>query len=532
MENLHTTLFKITPLGGVGEIGSNMTLIESSDQIVVIDIGILFPNEDFFDINYLIPDFNFIDPAKFTDLIITHGHEDHIGALPHLIQKFPEITIWASKFAIKLINIRLKEHPVIAHIKEYTEDKIFTFNGFKVHPVHVNHSIPETMGLLIQSIHNEVSAFYVSDFKVDDITPYEKKFNFDKLIKLSKDSPIRLLMADSTNILSSGKTESEFDLIFDLETIFKENTDRRLLATFFPSNVHRLQTFVHLAVKYNRQICCVGKSMISYMQAASACGILKDYENVFVNPDNSDLSDPSMLILLSGCQGDFFGALKKVTHNEHPKIKVNEKDIFIFSSKTIPGNEKNVARIYNKIAEQKAKLITAHDKLIHASGHANPEDLKLLINAYKPTDYAPIHGESFFIQRHVEFINSEFPQIKTHSILNFHNLILSKSEVCTQKNEGLLPILIQSSGLPIERTKISERRKLATTGIVLISVFKNEFRFSLKGIPESILPKLENEVSFSKKELLQKSEEDISIHFKRLIDTLIGYRPQIITHKF
>lgn len=531
-------LISFTPIGGVGEIGSNMTLVETQGESIVLDVGILFPDDDFFDLKYLIPNMDYIEkePSK---LIITHGHQDHIGAVSHFVERFPDVEIFAPPFSAELLRNQFKERKINTRIKIYKEDDFFEFEHFRIHPIHVNHSIPETYGMLFKHNEDQVAAFFVSDFKVDDRSPYERYFDFEKLKRLSAHCKERILLADSTNILSNGFSASEADLLPDIE---KAIVDTKGIAyvTLFSSNIHRVQSIIDVCKKTNKALTFVGRSIYKYTDAAIKTHHLHNLESVFVNDDHAKGFSENLVVLLTGCQGDFFGALKRLACRELNSFKLKEGDRVIFSSKIIPGNEKKVFNIYNEITSQGIDIVSARDLEIHASGHACKEELSKLAEEYKPTQYIPIHGETFFLRRHCELINERFPQIKTHFIQNFSTIRMTEQlKIDIEVRDELSPEFIHGKYLKIAKEKISERRKMATRGMVFVSVRKEKkflnFQISMKGLPKVAEDQQDNlrlhlkgqcKVNSSEEEI----EENVRVYSKRFLSEILGYRPEVMTH--
>lgn len=531
-------ILKITPIGGVGEIGSNMTLLESEHESIVIDCGILFPDEEVFDLKYLIPNFDYFEsePSK---IIITHGHQDHIGAVSHFVERFPDAEIYASPFSAELIRNQFKERRIRKHINIYKEDDFFEFEPFSIHPIHVNHSIPETYGMLIKHNANKLAAFFISDFKIDEQSPYERPFDFEKLIRLSKDCKERLLLADSTNILNPSHSLSENDLIKDIEEIVAQ-TEQRTYITLFSSNIHRIQTIVDACNKFGKDLTFVGRSIYKYTEAAVKTNQLKHLQNVFLPDDKARGQEKNLVVLLTGCQGDFFGALRRLAKNELTGLNGNPGDKVVFSSKVIPGNETNVYNIYNELTKKGYDIISARDKEIHASGHACAKEIKILTEKFQPTHYIPIHGETFFLKRHCELIKEEFPKIKTYFMNNFSTIqVDEKLDVELVVREELEPILIHGDYLKIDREKISERRKMATKGQIFVSVKQEKkylnFKISMKGLPKEAEDQLDN-LRIHLKSLVkvnsdeEKIEETVRVNSKRFIAQVTGYRPEVLTH--
>lgn len=533
--------FSVLPIGGVQEIGSNMTLIRSKDEDIVIDCGMLFPYEECFDINYLIPDFSLLDPARFKTIIITHGHEDHIGALAHLLKAFPETTVYATTFTLHLIQRKLEEHKVSMNYKLYDPKSELYFKHLDIFPVHVNHSIPETCGLIIRTKDKKWGALYISDFKVDLYSKHESPIDFTRIADKLSECKHTAYFLDSTNILSDTKTTSEGDLHHDLKKLMERDEDR-IFITQFASNVHRMTSIAKMGIASGRKIVIMGRSLKLYMESAFETGHSDIPPEHLFQPDQVKGQSGKMLVFLSGCQGDFLSALRRFSFGEDSTFKPGPDDLIIFSSKVIPGNEKKIYRIYNKLSEFGAKIITASDHLIHASGHPGKEDLHLLLKNFTPDFYFPIHGESYFLRKHVEFIQEHYPKISTHLIYNYQEVILGEGEVKIEHHEAKEPRLIHGKGLEIEKTQISQRRKMATQGAVFISYHRTmgHMEVSTLGLPLMAQDLLDN----LKKKLLEQIRKDLSgrdesymrdqlkIATRQFFNNFLGYKPMTEVHLY
>jgi ribonuclease J len=534
---------KIKPVGGIGQIGSNMTLIQGENDTILIDAGILFPYEDFFDIDYLIPDLSNIPTP--THLIITHGHEDHIGAISHVVKQFPKITVLASPFTAGLIRKKLEFNNNLYPITEYRHFDQLGFKDFTLDPIHVNHSIPETVGLLLKDHKEEFGLFFISDFKIDYKTTYERPFDFDKLIKHSKNLKRKVLLADSTNISSSqSNTPSEADIIPVMDDIFS-SAEKRIFITCFSSNIHRLMTFINLAKKHGRKLIPHGRSMISYLNTANEQGMIPDFDSVVKMPESVTSNQDDIVVLLSGCQGDFRGTFRRFCMGEDSTFKPRADDLVLLSSKSIPGNEKKISLLLNKIAEVGARIITAQERLIHVSGHPGKEDLLHLYEKFNPTDIIPIHGESSFIRTHIEHIKKSFPSAVAHFFLNFDELHIAQDlTLKIIQGEKLEPVIIHGNQIILEREKVSERRKLASNGSVFVSLKVSKsltdvekISFTFQGLPNIITKNedkfkrfLENyfvQISFKD---MEKTKEELRIAIRKYFDQSLGYKPQTFIH--
>lgn len=533
-------ILSVMPIGGVGEIGSNHTLVSSENIDIIIDCGILFPHEDFFDINYLIPDFSFINSDRLKAIVITHGHEDHIGALTHFIELHPEVPIYASRFTKQLILRKCSEKKLRPNIILYTEDSVLNFEEIIVHPIHVTHSIPETFGLFIHDPNKLWGCLYISDFKYDLSPQHEEPFNITKTLMLAQSCQKTALFLDSTNALVSGNTPSETALIPDLDKLIS-GQEERLFITLFSSNVHRLSTIFSLAKKHGRKIVLMGRSIENYTSAGIEAEIIPFTIEQFLTPAQAKDQSGKMLIVLSGCQGDFLSALRRVSAGEDGTFKLRVGDKVIFSSKVIPGNERKISRIINDIIESGAEVVTAYDLLIHASGHPAKEDLAALIDRIKPDVYFPIHGESYFLKRHCELIRDRFPETQTQMILNYTQVrFQNDGSWKTKQNEVLEPILIHGKGLPIERTQISQRRKMATQGTIFVSLdrVRGDCLISGLGLPfivQDCLPQVRKLIlDKSKGDLAGRAKDYISdqlrIMVRQYFQQVLGYKPVTEVH--
>ena len=537
------SLIRVKPVGGVGQIGSNMTLIQGDNDTILIDAGILFPYEDFFDIDYLIPDLSQIPEP--THLVITHGHEDHIGAVLHVVKKFPKIKVLASPFTAGLVRKKLEfaHHP--HQIVEYRHFDQLGFKDFTIDPIHVNHSIPETVGLLIKDTKEQVGIFFISDFKIDFKTIYERPFDFDKLIKHTKDLKRKILLCDSTNITSGTKeTPSEHDLIPVLDDIFKEATNR-IFITCFSSNIHRLMTFISLCKKHNKKLVPHGRSMISYLNTANELGMIPDFPSVVRQADTMTGKEDDIVVLLSGCQGDFRGTFRRFCVGEDSQFKPRPEDTVVLSSKAIPGNEKKISLLINRLAEVGCKVITAQDKLIHVSGHPGRKDLQMLYEKYQPTDIVPIHGESYFIREHIEFVNEVYPKATAHYFHNNDELVIHQDlTIDVVDGPDIDPIIIHGKGIVLEKEKISERRKLACNGSVFLSLKLSSTRakvekytFHTMGLPTIVTLNEEKFKKFLDGYFIQinfkdeeKTNEELRVAIRRYFDQILGYKPMTTIH--
>ena len=519
------TILKVTPLGGAGQIGANMTLINTPSQTLLIDAGILFPNNDSYGINYLIPDLSTLPPPDA--LIITHGHEDHIGAVAHVVKHFPKIKIFAPRFAAALIRRKLNLNKLQKEITIFEANKPLVFADMQITPLAVNHSIPQTHLLLLEMLNHPLCLCYASDFKADQ-EAFKALSSFNKNNKYSK----RILCADSTNILSEQRTRHERDLVANFEQI-TSTAPGRLFITLFASNIERIQNLVNLGAKFGKPVIPYGRSMNYYIETAIEENLLSGYEKVIKRAE-SVANHQNSIILVSGCQGEFRGCLGRIANNADNIFKPHQDDTFVFSSKAIPGNEKNIAIILNRLSATNCKIITQN---VHVSGHPGPDDLKELYNAFCPTDIIPLHGEYFFLQEHISFINKNFPDINAHLLPNNYQMIIEKNmQSHVYSATPSFPIAIHGNLIPIEKEHINMRRKMAQNGAVFISILdKDKINYRFLGLPNHAYLHENDFLAFLKRFLIMNKrsstlEEQITIAVRQYWNNLLGYRPTTVIH--
>lgn len=509
----------------------------------IIDCGILFPYEDTFSINYLIPNFQEIEkPQK---VFITHGHEDHIGALPHLIEKFPGLNIQAPAFASSLIRRKCDFFPrsLEFNLKSSTESD--DFYGLEIHYIQVNHSIPDTYGLLLVDKKNDLSVFYISDFKVDPKAKLEPYFDFSKLENLTQNISQKYLLADSTNITSSNKkTPSEEDLLPSLEHHLSRD-NKRVFVTTFSSNIHRLKNIVDLSQKNGRKVIFYGRSMQNYWQTAYELGIVAEPSAFSDVEDFKSHPDHKYTILVSGCQGDFRSTFRRICYGHDSYFKPNETDLFLLSSKAIPGNEKKITMCLNELSRYGVEVVTANDDLIHASGHPGKEDLRIVLENYNPSKYIPIHGETFFLARHKKWLKDEFPSIQSHILLNHQTFDFIKEQILSLDidEESTQPLIVHGNGQFLSREEVKERRKIAEAGKVIISYSGTEskvlqIKSELLGIPlgggydKKFFFDHINKVVRKNFKGSKTSEEQVRIQSRKVFKDILGIKPvvTVISH--
>lgn len=531
---MNKTDLKIYPMGGVAEIGSNITIFEFENAILAIDYGILFPYEDFFDINYLIVDTQSLKKSeKPITLFITHGHEDHIGAVVHFLQEFPRTKLYAPRLATELIKAKIFKAGFSFEIETYTEDLEISFDEYTLRPVHVTHSIPDTFGVILHK-QEELAFLFISDFKYDLNPCFEKPFNTEKIKQYFTKAKRSIAFLDSTNILNPDKTLSENDILEDLEKIIARK--QRTFITLFASNIYRVHNLLLLAKKHQRKVCFIGRSLHFYLESAHNVGILNKEDFPIIELDAiENYTDPNLMFIVTGSQGEHLGATKRISNGDQKHITLSEKDIFVFSSKAIPGNEKKIYRLINKLSDSNVEVITSRDMQVHASGHPGQKDLAELLKEIQPTDLIPIHGETYFLRKHIDFAAKNFPQIKTHFITNFDLIMFKNGEMKIIDNAPTDPIIIHGNNIPIEREKISERRKLACNGLIVVTINhkSKNINITTNGLPNEFagaLPDLRELTHYTVFQEFKNRDYDyvtekVRIKARNFANGKLGYKP-------
>lgn len=394
---------KILFLGGVGEVGKNMTAIEYGNDIIVIDAGITFPNtEDMPGIDLVVPDITYLvqNRDKVRGVLLTHGHEDHIGGIPYLMKELNSGTpIYGTKLTLMLADNKIQEH----RIQNVTErvvspgDKV-KLGVFEVEFINVNHSISGAVALAIRTPYGLI--YHSGDFKID-LTPVAgKPINLERIAELGREG-VLLYMGESTNIERMGYTMSETVVGTTLDHLFSENMNRRLIIATFASNIHRLQQIIDLAVKYRRKVALSGRSMFKVVDAAVKIGELKIPEGVLIEIERSkNLFDGELLIVSTGTQGEPMSALTRMASGDFNKVTIGSNDTIIISASPIPGNEKMIYRVINNLYKKGANVVYESLEKIHVSGHACQEEHKILHNLLNPRFFIPVHGEYRHLKRH------------------------------------------------------------------------------------------------------------------------------------
>ncbi|OGB85206.1 ribonuclease J [candidate division Kazan bacterium RIFCSPLOWO2_01_FULL_48_13] len=381
------------PLGGFGEIGKNMTLLEYGNDLIAIDCGMMFPDETMLGIDYVIPDATYLrkNRAKFRGIVITHGHEDHIGAIPHIVPEL-SVPVYASPLAKALIETRLGEYKGTQHVKinAYQPNDEIRLGVFKIRFFRVNHSIPDSFGIIIDTPEGVV--VHTGDFKIDLTSPDGLFFDLAKLKEVGRHQPL-LLLSESTNSDTPGHTISEKAIGESFNELFAKANGRIIIASF-ASRIDRMQHALNAAVKFGRRVTISGRSMLQYFEAASKLGYIKYPREILVPlKEISKIPDAKLVVLSTGSQGQQGSSLARMAFREHSQVKIKPGDTVALSSSPIPGNERSISSIINNLCREGAEVIHNRNMQIHTTGHAYQEELKTILQLVKPRFFIPIHGE-------------------------------------------------------------------------------------------------------------------------------------------
>ena len=384
---------RVVPLGGLGDVGRNMTAFEFGDQILLVDCGVLFPEDNQPGVDLILPGLDYLDDKldRVVGLVLTHGHEDHIGGVPYLLRRRGDIPVYGSRFTLALLSGKLKEHRLsAAGLHEVSEGDVLRVGTFTIECFAVNHSIPDALAVAITTKAGTV--LHTGDFKMDQLPLDHRITDLRGFARLGQ-SGIDLLLADSTNADVPGFTPSEVEVTPALQRVFARATQKIVVACF-ASHVHRVQQILDLAVAHSRKVCYVGRSMVRTMSVAAELGFLRVPGNTVIDLDDLDAyPDDKVVIVSTGSQGEPLSALARMANREHPEVRINPGDVVLLASSLIPGNENSVFRVVNSLTRLGARVVHKGNAFVHVSGHASAGELLFLYNVVRPRNAMPVHGE-------------------------------------------------------------------------------------------------------------------------------------------
>ncbi|MBQ7133591.1 MAG: ribonuclease J [Ruminococcus sp.] len=393
---------KIAFLGGLNEIGKNLTVFECNDDIVILDCGMAFPDGDMLGVDLVIPDFTYLEQNKdrVKGIIITHGHEDHIGGLPYLLSKV-NVPIYGTRLTIGLIENKLREHSLDKVSLQVVENGGHVKLGcFDIEMIHVNHSIPDSVGVAIHSPAGTI--VHTGDFKIDCTPMSGGMINLSRFAQLG-DQGVLALMADSTNASRPGFTATEQTVADSFDTLFRRAKHSRIIIATFASNISRVQQIINCASKYDRKVAFSGRSMVNYMNVAKELGYLEVPENIIIDIDRlKDYPMEKIVLVTTGSQGEPMSALSRMAYSDHRKVSVGVGDFIIISANPIPGNERTVGNVVDELLKRGCEVVHESMYEVHVSGHACQEELKILHSLVKPQYFIPVHGEQKHLRKHMD----------------------------------------------------------------------------------------------------------------------------------
>ena len=465
----------ICPLGGLGEVGKNITLYECQGDMILVDCGLVFPDEEMFGVDLVIPDFTYVleNKDRIKGLFITHGHEDHIGALPYLLKKF-NVPIYTARLTIGLIKNKLEEHGLAssAVFHEIRPRQKVKLGCFTVEPIHVNHSIPDALAFAIECPAGIV--LHTGDFKID-YTP----LSGDAVTDLSTIAEygrrgVLALLADSTNAERPGFTATEQTVAEGVRSLFARAKNRRIIVATFASNIYRVQQIIELAMESGRKVAVSGRSMVSNTEMARELGYIRVPDNVLIDVEEVNKYPPEKVVLITtGSQGEPLSALSRMAQSNHRNVKVGPSDFIIISARPIPGNEKTVTKVVNGLLSLGAEVIYENMYDTHVSGHACQEEQKLILTLAHPQYFLPVHGEFKQLKRHAETAEhlGYIPKNNIYIAENGQNIRVSQDGLVL---EGTVPsgaVMVDGYGVgDVGNVVLRDRHHLSEDGIVIVTV--------------------------------------------------------------
>lgn len=477
--------FRIIPLGGMKEIGKNCTLIECNDEILIIDCGFAFPEYEMFGIDIVIPDFTYLkeNSEKVKGLIITHGHEDHIGSIPYLLQEV-SVPVYASPLAMGMIDHKLEENYLTCERHVIKSGDRFRVGSFNIEAIQTNHSIADSLAYSIKFPGGHV--VHTGDFKIDYSPLDGKVIDLNRFSQLG-DQGVDVLLCDSTNVMRKGYTPSEAVVRHSIDEIF-DNTERRIIIATFASNVHRIKYFIEASMKHHRRIVVSGRSMENLLALSKELGYLDDIpDSVFASVNEAkNLADNKLTIITTGSQGEPMSALTRMAYDNHKSIRLKKNDVVVFSSSPIPGNEKVISQIVNRLYEKEVNVVLASAMDVHVSGHASSEELKLIHTLIRPKYFVPAHGEYRHLVEH-----ARLSQALGHSKDNIFILGNGDALEVNGKETHIIreftsgdDVMVDGYGIgDVGSVVLKDRKRLSQSGLVTISVALDSATGSLMAEP-------------------------------------------------
>ncbi len=464
---------KVSFLGGLNEVGKNMTLFEYGEDMFLVDCGLAFPDQDMLGVDLVLPDFTYVErnADRIRGIVITHGHEDHIGGLPYLL-KVLNVPVYGTKLTIGLIQGKLREHGLLnsASLNVIKPGDVITLGGFTVEAIHVNHSIPDALGLAIRCEGGTI--VHTGDFKIDTTPIDGGMMDLGRLAEIGQEG-VLCLMSDSTNAERPGFTESERKVGESFETLFRKAGNNRIIVATFSSNIHRVQQIMNVAASLGRKVALVGRSLENVVSISAELGYLNIPEGIVIdiNMINRYPAD-KLVIITTGSQGEPMSALTRMAFSDHRKVKIHPNDYVIISATPIPGNEKTVSRVVNELMKLGADVVYEKMYEVHVSGHACQEELKMIMGIVKPKYFIPVHGELKHLRKHAGLaLSMGIPKENILIADNGRVAEISKKALRCTSTVPAGRVFVDGYGVgDVGSVVLRDRKHLAQDGLVIVAV--------------------------------------------------------------
>lgn len=464
---------KVLFLGGLNEVGKNMTLFEYGEDMFLVDCGLAFPDQDMLGVDLVLPDFTYVErnADRIRGIVITHGHEDHIGGLPYLL-KVLNVPVYGTKLTIGLIQGKLREHGLLnsASLNVIKPGDVITLGGFTVEAIHVNHSIPDALGLAIRCEGGTI--VHTGDFKIDTTPIDGGMMDLGRLAEIGQEG-VLCLMSDSTNAERPGFTESERKVGESFETLFRKAGNNRIIVATFSSNIHRVQQIMNVAASLGRKVALVGRSLENVVSISAELGYLNIPEGIVIdiNMINRYPAD-KLVIITTGSQGEPMSALTRMAFSDHRKVEIHPNDYVIISATPIPGNEKTVSRVVNELMKLGADVVYEKMYEVHVSGHACQEELKMIMGIVKPKYFIPVHGELKHLRKHAGLaLSMGIPKENILIADNGRVAEISKKALRCTSTVPAGRVFVDGYGVgDVGSVVLRDRKHLAQDGLVIVAV--------------------------------------------------------------
>jgi len=484
-------VLQVIPLGGLGEFGMNCLALRYGDDIIVIDAGMMFPDAELLGVDIVTPDFSYLEQHRdmVRALILTHGHEDHIGAVPFLLSEI-DVPVYGTDFTLALVERRLEEHEMAdqARLHRIKPGERITLGSFEVHFIHVTHSIVQSVALAIRTPLGVI--VHTGDFKIDPTPTDNELFDLHTLAEYGKRG-VLLLLSDSTNVDRPGYTPSERAVLPRFEEIFNR-APRRIVVTCFASSVHRIQQILDIAHESGRKVGFIGRSMLSYTEIAHTLGLLRIPDNLLLRPQDIMGAPPHRVVaVVSGTQGEPMSAMSRVAVDNHKHLRLERGDLVVHSARIIPGNEKAIARMMNHVARRGAEVVAGQmSPPVHVSGHASQEELKLLLNLVRPRYFVPIHGEYWQMSKHAALAShlADYGLEDTFVLETGQTLVINQEGARRGDSVPVGRVCIDSGSIDevVEDMVIRDRRHLSEDGFLIPIIAIDKHSGRVEGLPEIV----------------------------------------------